>query len=400
MTLLIDPPESPGHGRLWSHLVSDSSFEELHRFARSLGIPERGFDGDHYDIPAERYDEVVAAGAVPVTSRELLARLIGAGLRRRKRDVLTPRRAGRALVRAERLHPGDRVAVVSPSGPAPAERLDAGLGVLRSWGLDVHLTEHVRDTHPVLPYLSAADEDRAADFVRAWCDPRVQAVFCARGGYGAQRMVDLLDWDAIAGAGPKVLVGFSDVTALHQAFASRLGLSTVHGPVVTALGDGCDEASRRHLRSLLLEPDRTLSLTPDPLTTLVPGRAQGVLTGGNVALLAAGLGTRDSLPADGSVAVLEDVGEDLYKLDRLLTQLLRAGWFDRVRAVVLGDFTDCGSPESVRDLVLDRLGPLGVPMGWGAPVGHGPRNLAFPLGVPALLDADAGTLVLTAPALL
>ncbi len=142
------------------------------------------------------------------------------------------------------------------------------------------------------------------------------------------------------------------------------------------------------------------SLTPSPALPLVPGRAEGVLVGGNLALLAAEVGTRNSLRAADSIAVLEEIGEEVYRLDRLLTQLLRTGWFDDVRGVVLGEFTDCASPEAVQDLVLDRLGPLGVPLLWGAPVGHEPRNLAFAFGVPAVLDADAGTLVLREAALL
>ena len=399
MTLLIDPPNASGHGRLWSHLASDSSYEELHRFAATLGIPRRGFDRDHYDIPAERYDGVVAAGALPVPSRELITRLKAAGLRRRKAEALAPREPGRSLVRARRLGVGSRAAVVAPSGPVPPERLDAGLAVLRSWGLQVEVADHVRDVHPQLAYLAADDAARAADLVRAWCAPDVAAVFCARGGYGAQRITDLLDWSALAAAGPKVLVGFSDVTALHQAFGSRLGLSTVHGPVVSSLGAG-DEESRAHLRRLLFDPEPGLPLAPQPLRGLVPGQAEGVLVGGNLALLAADVGTSGSLRAAGSIAVLEDVSEDLYRLDRLLTQLLRSGWFHDVRGVVLGDFTRCATPEAVRGLVLDRLGPLRVPVVSGAPFGHEPRNLAFPLGVVARLDADAGTLVLRDRALL
>jgi muramoyltetrapeptide carboxypeptidase len=393
VTLLIDPPNAAGHGRLWSHLASDSSTEELHLFAASLGIPRRGFDRDHYDIPAQRYDEVVAAGALPVTSRELITRLKAAGLRRRKAEVLAPRAPGRSLVRARRLAAGSRVVVVAPSGPVPADRLDAGLAVLASWGLEVEVARHVREVHPRLGYLAADDAARAGDLVRAWCDPGVAAVLCARGGYGAQRVSDLLDWPALAAAGPKVLVGFSDVTALHQAFGARLGLSTVHGPVVSSLGAG-DRVSQEHLRRLLLEPESGLALTHRPLRALRPGQAEGVLVGGNLALLAAEVGTAGSLPAAGAIAVLEDVGEPPYRLDRLLTQLLRSGWFDGVRAVVLGDVSGSTAPETVRELVLDRLGPLGVPVADGGPFGHEARNLAFPLGLTARLDADAGTLVL------
>lgn len=390
--LLIDPPNSPGHGRLWSHLASDASYDELHRFAASLGIPRRGFDRDHYDIPAERYESVVAAGASPVSSRELIARLKSAGLRRRKSEKLAPRSPGRPLIRAPRLRPGDRVAVVSPSGPVAPERLAAGLDVLASWGLDVSATDEARGSDERFPYLSAGDVARADDLTQAWCDPDVRAVFCSRGGYGAQRVVDLLDWPALASAGPKVLAGFSDVTSLHQAFATRLGLSTFHGPGAASLGQG-DEQSREHLRSMLFEPRAGTSLTPEPAVTLAPGRAEGPLVGGNLAMLAAELGSGYSMPADGSVVVLEDVNEPLYKIDRLLTQLLRAGWFDGVRGVALGDF-DGVSSAAVQDLAVERLGPLGVSMVAGLRVGHGPRNLAFPLGVPAALDAEAGTLVL------
>jgi muramoyltetrapeptide carboxypeptidase len=235
--------------------------------------------------------------------------------------------------------------------------------------------------------------------MRAWTDPGVSAVFCARGGYGAQRMLDRLDWPTLAAAGPKVLVGFSDVTALHQAFASRLGLSTLHGPVVTSLGAG-DEESREHLRAMLFDPVAGTSLTPAPARTLVPGRGEGVLVGGNLALVAAEVGTATSWPAAESIVVLEDVGEEVYRLDRLLTQLSRSGWLDRARGVVLGQFTDCGSPESLADLFTDRLGSLGLPLLMDAPFGHAARNLAFPFGVPAVLDAGAGTLQLRAAALL
>ncbi|MGZ8743619.1 MAG: DUF4031 domain-containing protein [Nocardioides sp.] len=403
MTLLIDPPNSPGHGRMWSHLASDESFDELHRFAADLGIPPRGFDRDHYDIPAERYDDVVAAGATPVTSRELISRLKAAGLRRRKAEALAPKPPGRSLIRAERLRPGSRVAVVAPAGPVPGDRLDAGVAVLRDWGLDVTVMEHARGTDPALPYLAADDAARADDLMQAWGDPGVDAIFCARGGYGAQRIVDLLDWDALAAAGPKVLVGFSDVTALHQAFGARLGLSTIHGPVVTQVGDG-GQALQHHLRTMLFEPDQALTLTPHPCEVLVGGQVEGVLVGGNLALLASQVGTSGATGAAGAIVVLEEIGEEPYRLDRMLTQLLRSGWFDGVRGIVVGQLTRCGPEDLVRALLMDRLAPLGVPLLAGAPFGHEPPNLAFPCGVPAELDAPddqaGGTLVLRAPALL
>jgi muramoyltetrapeptide carboxypeptidase len=281
----------------------------------------------------------------------------------------------------------------------PADRLEAELEVLRSWGLEVRELPGVRRRLEGLGYLSATDVSRAADLMAAWGDPDVAAVVAARGGYGVQRIVDLLDWEALAAAGPKVLLGFSDLTALHQAFGRRLGVSTLHGPNVSGLGSG-DEESREHLRRTLFSPADALVLIPEPGRTLVGGRAEGVLVGGNIAVLAADVGTPTSLPAAGCVAVLEDVGEEPYRLDRLLTQLLRSGWFDEVRGVVLGGFTGCGDDDVVRRLLEDRLGGLGVPVLLGAPLGHAEPNLAVPFGVPALLDADAGTLELREPALL
>lgn len=399
MTLYIDPPNALGHGRLWSHVASDTSYDELHRFAQELGIPQRGFDRDHYDIPAERYDAVVAMGVTPVSSRELIELLKAAGLRRRKAEALAPKKPGRSLIRARRLRPGDRVAVVAPAGPVRQPALDAGLEVLRSWGLEVTDGEDLRGTHERLPYLAATDAARAHDLTRAWSDPGVAAVFSARGGYGAQRMVDLLDWPSLAQARPKVLVGFSDITALHQAFAARLGVSTLHGPSVSTLATG-DEESREHLRSMLFHPSPRTTLTPAPARTLVGGHAEGVLVGGNIALLAAGIGTGSSLASAASVVVLEEVGETPYRLDRLLTQLLRAGWFDGARGIVVGGLTDCGPVRELHEVLMDRLVPLGLPTVVDAPFGHTEHNLGFPFGVPAVLDADAGTLVLRDAALL
>jgi muramoyltetrapeptide carboxypeptidase len=308
-----------------------------------------------------------------------------------------------ALVRPRRLRPGDRIGIVAPSGPVPRERLDAGLDILRSWDLDPVVAPHVLDEHP-FGYLAGADRDRAEDLQRMWCDPGVAAVLCARGGYGVQRMVDLVDWaamrQAVADGPPKALVGYSDITALHEAFATRLGVATLHGPMAateTFLKDG---PTQEHLRRTLFTPEQTRELAPATARTLVPGRAEGVTVGGCVSLLAADLGTPWARPsAAGGVLVLEDVGEERYRLDRILTQLLRSGWLDGVAGIVLGSWADCGPYEEVRALFLDLLGGLGVPVVEEFGFGHCPSTLTVPLGVCAVLDADAGTLTLREPAL-
>ncbi|MEU0399501.1 LD-carboxypeptidase [Streptomyces sp. NPDC006197] len=304
------------------------------------------------------------------------------------------------LTRAERLGPGARVAVVAPSGPVPEERLTAGLDILRGWGLEPVVAPHVLDAHPTLGHLAGADRARARDLTEAWCDPSVSAVLCARGGFGAQRMVDLVDWTAIRAAGPKAFVGYSDVTALHEAFAVRAGFATLHGPMVAAGTFLSDPRTQESLRATLFEPETVLTLGLETARPLVPGRARGVTLGGCASLLAADLGTPHRRPsARGGLLLLEDVGEEPYRLDRVLTQLLRSGWLDGVAGIGLGSWEECGPYEEVRAVLADRLGGLGVPVVEEMGFGHSTTALTMPLGVPAALDADTGTLTLDAPAL-
>ncbi|MEW2806007.1 LD-carboxypeptidase [Streptomyces massasporeus] len=306
------------------------------------------------------------------------------------------------LVRPPRLAPGARVAVVAPSGPVPEERLQAGLDILRGWDLDPVVTPHVLGIHRELDYLAGTDEQRAADLRNAWCDPSVAAVLCARGGYGAQRMVDLLDWAAMRAAGPKVFAGFSDVTVLHQAFATRLGLVTLYGPAAAGIDFVKNARAQEHLRATLFEPEsvRTVTAVPPGGTALAPGRARGVTLGGCLSLLASDLGTPHAHPgARGGLLLVEDVGESPYRVDRYLTQLLRSGWLDGVAGIVLGSWAGCGPYEELRTVLADRLGGLGVPVVEEFGFGHGEGALTMPLGVAAELDAEAGTLTLDEPAL-
>ncbi|MFF8316963.1 LD-carboxypeptidase [Streptomyces bobili] len=305
----------------------------------------------------------------------------------------------KGLLRPSRLAPGARVAVVAPSGPVVEERLQAGLDLLRGWDLDPFAAPHVLDRHGELGYLAGTDAERAADLQRAWCDPRVDAVICARGGYGAQRVVDLLDWDAMRAAGPKVFLGFSDSTTLHEAFAVRLGLVTLYGPVAAGIDFVKNARAQEHLRATLFAPETVRTLTSDG-TALAPGRARGVTLGGCLALLATGYGTPHTRPgARGGLLLLEDVGERPYTVDRALTQLLRTGWLDGVAGIALGSWAQCGPYEELRPVLADRLGGLGVPVVEELGFGHCDGALTVPFGVTAELDADAGTLTLDAPAL-
>ncbi|WP_018680316.1 S66 peptidase family protein [Actinokineospora enzanensis] len=301
-------------------------------------------------------------------------------------------------VRPPRLRPGSTVAVVAPAGPVEQELLAAGVAVLESWGLVVRVGEHVLDRHPRLPYLAGSDHARAADLQRAWCDPGVSAVIAARGGYGTQRVLDLLDWQAMAAVAPKVFVGSSDTTVLHEAIGARLGLATLFGPMIA--GPLFDDDSRAHLRETLFAPERVTRLTGPATGSYGHGAARGVTVGGNLSLIVGSLGVAGCAPPpDGSILLLEDIGEAPYRVDRMLTQLLRAGWFTGVSGVALGSWAGCGTLEEVRAVVDDLLGGLGLPMLWELGFGHCPGQLTVPLGVEAVLDADDGTVTVLEPAL-
>jgi muramoyltetrapeptide carboxypeptidase len=267
---------------------------------------------------------------------------------------------------------------VSPAGPAVPSKVAAGVSVLRSWGLEV--------TTPVvepwsLPYLAGSDAARAEEFVTAWCSD-VAAVVCVRGGYGCLRMADLVPWKDLP---PRVFVGSSDVTVLHTEL-NAVGQPTVFGPMPGTSDFVDDPVAQQRLRSVLFEGVSSWTAG----TPVVPGTARGVLTGGNAALLAAAVGgPRWARPVDGAIALLEDIGEEPYRLDRILTQLLRAGWFAPVSGIVLGSWTDCGDVSSV---LHDRLSGLGVPVLGDFGFGHCAGQWSVPLGVPAVLDTSARSL--------
>jgi len=285
---------------------------------------------------------------------------------------------------------GDRVAIVAPSGPLSVERLEVGLEILRTWDLELEVMPSALSQHQSLPYLAGDDAARADDFRTAWLDPSYAAVFCGRGGYGVQRMLPHLELNELAGV-EKILLGFSDITALHEPFNAR-GLVTVHGPMAASVGQLNSPDGHDRLRALLFEPETVTDLlAPKGAATVVPGTAEGRLLGGNLALLAASIGT-PTFARPAGIVVLEDVSEDGYRVDRLLTQLLRANWFDDVTGLVIGDFSESGDQEIMASVFRERLVPLGLPMVEGAAIGHEDLNLAVPLGAPVVLDATAGTL--------
>lgn len=282
------------------------------------------------------------------------------------------------------LSPGARVGIFAPSGIYDPERLERGLALIRSWGLVPVPAPHLGRT---FRYLAGRIEERRADLRWALTDPTLQAVWMARGGYGMVQLLDELDGVSLD---RRPIVGFSDATALFCALDRRRSGLRVHGPVLHSLADLADAASQDALRSLLMDARRPV--LPALHVAGPRTRVRGRLVGGNLCVLASLAGTPWRLDGRGAIVLLEDVGEPPYKLDRLLTQLLRSGGLSGARAVVLGSFTGATVPEgadwSVRDVLVELLAPLGIPVYAEVPVGHGAANHAFVHGGQAVLDPE------------
>jgi muramoyltetrapeptide carboxypeptidase len=287
--------------------------------------------------------------------------------------------------RMQPLRPGARIQIVAPSGPFDLDEFERGVARLRA-RYDVRYEPQIAER---AGYLAGTDDRRARELLAALHEPEVHAIVAARGGYGATRLLDRIGEGEVA-RHPKLLVGFSDVTALHALWA-RAGLCSIHGPMVAAIGRADDAQVARWCRAVEGE-------LPAPFTglrALAPGRAHGPLLGGNLAVLTALIGTPYAPPLAGCVLFLEDVGERPYRVDRMLTTWSHAGWLSLPRAIVLGAFTDAATgPDgvAVEHVLEERLGALGIPVLAGLPAGHVDDNVELPFGATAVVDAASGTL--------
>lgn len=295
------------------------------------------------------------------------------------------------------LRAGDAVALVSPAGPVAQVRVEAAVRELSSWGLRPRVYPHALDAEH---FLAGSDTNRAADLNDALADPEIRAVLCTRGGYGVQRILEHLDYDAVR-RDPKLVVGFSDITALHAALWSHTGLVTVHGPVAAQLERGGLFASTLKHALMSNEPLVVEANRDEPTFSVrTCGVAHGTLLGGNLSILSTCVGTAFMPDLDGAILLIEDVGELAYRVDRLLTHLGNCGLLKRLAGIAVGQFSEPGhGNNAIRppDVLSERLGQLGVPVLGGLSIGHGDPNRAVALGSRATLDADTGTLTV-APA--
>lgn len=304
------------------------------------------------------------------------------------------------------LYPGARVALVAPSSAVPEDKLAPGVESVRALGLEpvVYPSCYDADRHG---YFAADDAQRARDIQDAFADDAIAGVLCVRGGYGAHRLLPLLDLEAIARR-PKPFFGYSDVTALHTAFNQVCGFVTYHTPMPTTEPyDALDGLTASSLRKALFGgsgdfiPPYDPQTAPDKRSTLYPGCAAGTLCGGNLSLLAAGLGTPWELDARGKILFLEDIGEKHYRVDAMLTQLRNAGKFDDCAGVVLGAWTDCVPEDPARDMALteifeELIVPAHKPAIMGFQCGHTLPTYSLPLGGRAVIDADKLIMEVTA----
>src|SRR5882724_3950033 len=315
------------------------------------------------------------------------------------------------LLKPERLCFGDTVGVIAPSSPPPDPKaVDRAAEALEKFGFKPKLAENLRARHG---FLAGGDRERAGDLMEMFTDKKVKAIICLRGGYGSARLLERLDYRVIR-RNPKIFSGFSDITSLHCAFAKKVNMISIHAPMLNGGLQAKDlpEFTRAAFFRTVMEAKAPGSIVvgydQKSISTLCCGVAEGRLIGGNLSVLCASIGTPYEPSFKGKILFIEDINEQPYRLDRLLTQLLNAGALRQVAGVAVGVNRDCEDDnedavvdeyrQSPADVMVERLSSLGVPVVMGLPFGHVALNAAIPVGAQAKLDGDNGDLIILEPA--
>ncbi len=285
-------------------------------------------------------------------------------------------------VKPPRLVPGDTIGIVAPASPFSQERFSKGVAVLESMGFRISFDD---DIFIEQGYLAGTDAQRADFLNRLFADREIKAIVCVRGGFGAMRVLALLDYEAIE-KHPKIFVGFSDISALLSVLDTRCGLVTFHGPMVTTLADA-DQETKEALMAALTS-DVKLELIPANGRVIKPGQASGPIVGGNLTTLCHLVGTPYAPSYNGKIVFFEDRGEAAYRIDRMLSQMKLAGCFEGLVGMVLGSFEDCGEFDEICRITAEMFKDAGIPVLAGFDIGHGKTNITIPLGIEATLDAD------------
>lgn len=297
------------------------------------------------------------------------------------------------------LKQGDTIGVLATSSPCPPDVPHKAKAELEALGFRVKLGETCWQN--LGGYLAGTPEIRARELHAMFNDPEVDAILCLRGGYGSPQILPLLDYACIA-EHPKLFIGYSDVTALHTALRQRSNLATVHGPMASiGLVTGVDSFSREYLLRAMTSCDPLGPLVNPPgqeMVCLVPGEATGSIVGGNLSLIASLMGTPYELDTRGKILFLEDVGEEPYRIDRMLTQLSLAGKFADASGILIGTWSNCSPVKypdgfDVLDVIRAIVVPYQKPTIWNLQSGHGEYNIAIPLGVESYMNASTCTVI-------
>jgi muramoyltetrapeptide carboxypeptidase len=288
-----------------------------------------------------------------------------------------------------RLKKGQAIGIVAPAGPVTPSEIQPGIDLLESFGYKVISSPHLyhRQGH-----VAGDDDTRLKDLHSMLDDGDVKAIFCARGGYGTLRLLEKINFDLIR-KNPKIIMGYSDITALLLAIYKKTGLVTFHGTVVKELSKN----KNRNLESFfdLVSSDKSLKLDLTKGIALKPGKAKGTLLGGNLSLICHLVGTPFMPSLKKSILFIEEKEEPLYRIDRMMTHLRLSGRLKDLAGLIAGTFKGCDDISSINEVLMDAVSDLNIPMVSGLPVGHGPENISLPLGVQTSLDAEGMTLSIT-----
>ena len=297
---------------------------------------------------------------------------------------------------SNRLKKGDTIGIAASAGPIKDRKeVEEFQTILHQLGYKTKLGKNVFGQHG---YFSASDEERASEFMELISDNEVQGIFFIRGGWGCARILDLLDYDVIA-QNAKVIMGFSDITALLNAITHKTGLVTFHGPGGNSTWN---EYSVNYIKQLLHEGEKVVFQNTKADRTIIsysPGTSEGIFYGGNLSVLCGMVGSNYLPDWNGKVLFLEDVGEEPYRIDRMLTQLKLAGVFDQISGLVLGNFRKCTPEEPERSFTLEEVfeqhfSKANIPVFYGAQIGHVRNKFTVPVGVKVCMDTDRGTIEL------
>ena len=313
------------------------------------------------------------------------------------------------IIKPKRLSSGDTLGLVSPATAVfEADEIALAKEQLEAIGFKVVIGKHAYDRWG---YFAGPDRDRAADINAMFADDTVAGIVCFTGGWGSPRALPYLDFDLIARK-PKVIIGYSDITALLIAIHKKTGLVTFHGPVGASI---FEPYSIENFKRVVMTAEPAGNLAPPPkkptdlvdrtnrIIRLAPGKASGRLAGGNLTMIATAMGTPYEVDTSGAILFLEDVTEELYRIDRMLTQLALGGKFDNVAGVIFGRCSKCdykGPTFSLEEILRDRFGSLPVPAISGLSFGHIEQKLTLPIGINATLDANEGTVTIDEAAVL